>query len=174
MPSFEVDGKIYNSWEELPPEVREKVARAMPDEDGDGVPAFLQEDSMDTSASVTSTTRVEYAGKTYESWGDLPPEVRRVVGDRPPDSRPGQTVHAIEVNGKVYESLDDLPPDLRRSIKESGLAPEDAQKDAQKTAGATAGTKTREPQPRPEPGPTLLNGVPLEPGQKRKHWWQRR
>ncbi|HET9905340.1 MAG TPA: hypothetical protein VFQ23_01830, partial [Anaerolineales bacterium] len=89
-----IDGKTYNSVDEMPEDVRrnyESAMRQLGDSDRDGLPDLLENltnptdqnkngmpDAIENMVSnvFSSTTRVVVNGAEYNSLDDLPPEVR--------------------------------------------------------------------------------------------------
>lgn len=71
--SIEYEGRVYDSWEDLPQEARDLIGSTMPDTNGDGVPDIFQ--GGPAPASVT-TTRLTVNGTTYDSLDELPPDLR--------------------------------------------------------------------------------------------------
>jgi hypothetical protein len=89
-----IDGKTYNSVEEMPPDVRQKYEAAMSalqDQNKNGIPDVLEGNLLadkdgngkldilenNQGATIVSTTlKVLVDGKEYNKLEDLPPEVR--------------------------------------------------------------------------------------------------
>ena len=88
-----IDGKVYNSVDEMPEEIRQKYLAAIRnlDKNNDGTPDMLEnmdalfgdkdKDGMPDSlaglvANVVKATRIVADGKEYNSLEELPPEVR--------------------------------------------------------------------------------------------------
>ncbi|MCW2756925.1 MAG: hypothetical protein JWO46_671 [Nocardioidaceae bacterium] len=76
-----VNGQTYDSWDAVPADVREKVAKAgLPDADGNGVPdLFEAKGGLPTGSSTTTSTVVEVNGQSFTSIDQLPPEVRQAL-----------------------------------------------------------------------------------------------
>jgi hypothetical protein len=73
-----VNGKTYNSLDEMPPDVRatyEAMGNLFADKNQNGVPDIL-EGTMNAGITVISTPTIIYEGKTYTNVNDLPPEAR--------------------------------------------------------------------------------------------------
>lgn len=113
--SIEYDGRVYDSWDDLPEEARQLIRSAMPDTDDDGVPDVFQGGPA-PEASVTRTVTVD--GTTYDSPDDLPPHLRAHLERAAADLAPGQTTterfegeptpvvpgqHQILLNGQPVE-----------------------------------------------------------------------
>ncbi len=88
-----IDGKVYKSLDEMPPDVRRKYEAAMGnlDKDRNGTPDMLENmsalfedknrDGMPDAfdglvGDVVSTTKIIADGREYNSMDELPPEVR--------------------------------------------------------------------------------------------------
>ena len=105
-----IDGKVYNSVNEMPEDIRQKYEAAMRnldlDQDRDGAPDMLQNanalfddrnrngipdafDGLASNSNVISTTRIVADGREYNSMEDLPPEVR---------ARLSQAMGALDAN----------------------------------------------------------------------------
>lgn len=72
-----IDGRVYNSVDEMPPEVRAKYEQAMSafkDENRDGAPDVFE--AFSTPQVVTNVTKFVVDGMEYDSIEDLPPEAR--------------------------------------------------------------------------------------------------
>ncbi|TMC59673.1 MAG: hypothetical protein E6J26_03285 [Chloroflexi bacterium] len=82
-----VNGKEYNSVEEMPPDIRQSYEKAMTmlgrktlgilaDTDHNGVPDLFEKFGA-TDLNFTTTSRmIVYEGKTYNSVDELPPEAK--------------------------------------------------------------------------------------------------
>ena len=71
-----IDGKTYNSVNEMPPDVRTKYEQAMAgikDTNSDGFPDFVEEAKP---TLVSNVMKFVVDGKEYNSLEDLPPEMR--------------------------------------------------------------------------------------------------
>ena len=90
-----IDGKTYNSVDEMPPDVRQKYEQAMKslkdekrngfpdqfesvsilkDQDGNGIPDIFEGNT--TTQISTTSTRIVVNGKEYGSIEELPPDAR--------------------------------------------------------------------------------------------------
>ena len=90
-----IDGKTYNSVEEMPPDIRQKYEQAMQslgdannnqipdafetmnifaDKDKDGTPDMLE--NLASSHATVSTMKIIVDGKEFNALEDLPPEAR--------------------------------------------------------------------------------------------------
>lgn len=72
-----IDGKVYKSLGEMPPEVRakyEQAMRALKDENRDGSPDASE--AFSTPQVVTNVTKFVVDGMEYDNIEDLPPEAR--------------------------------------------------------------------------------------------------
>jgi hypothetical protein len=75
---FSVNGKTYNSLDEMPPEVRaqfETMQNMFADKNQNGMPDIL-EGVSGASAAVMQTAKIIYEGKMYDSVEQLPPDAR--------------------------------------------------------------------------------------------------
>lgn len=76
---FVVNGKAYNSLDEMPPDVRarfESVSNLMSDRNQNGIPDIVDNLMPPAHATVVQTNAVIFEGKTYNSPDELPPEGR--------------------------------------------------------------------------------------------------
>jgi hypothetical protein len=123
-------------------------------------------------------------GTEYASWDDVPEELRTTLrgalpdadGDGVPDvlqgrATPGRHVvrtMKIKVGDQEYDSPDQLPPELRATLEAAGMVQSAVEAGTRPLSGA-------QPQlpPAAAGGPVVLNGVPIAPPAKKKHWWQR-
>ena len=72
-----IDGRVYTSVDEMPPEVRaqyEQAMRALQDENRDGAPDIFEAPS--SPQIVTNLTKFVVDGMEYDRLEDLPPEAR--------------------------------------------------------------------------------------------------
>ncbi|MCW2765142.1 MAG: hypothetical protein JWO11_1101 [Nocardioides sp.] len=75
-----VNGQQYDSWEAVPPEIRQQLAAKLPDADGNGVPDLFEGGGLPpTSSSVVTSTSFAVDGTTYDSVAALPPEIQAVL-----------------------------------------------------------------------------------------------
>lgn len=73
------EGKSYDSVDQLPPEARAKYDAAMSkleDKDNNGVPDILDNALRMSTTFTTTTSKIIFQGKTYDSADQLPPEAR--------------------------------------------------------------------------------------------------
>lgn len=130
--SIEYNGRVYDSWNDLPAEAQDLIRSRMPDTNGDGVPDIFQ--GGPAPESMTTTT-IEVNGTTYDSIDDVPTEFRaHLERALAADLAPGETL-TERVDGQPVP----LPP--------------------QQHAGPAAQQQT------------LLNGQPID--QPKKPWWRR-
>jgi hypothetical protein len=140
-----VNGKDYESWDDVPAEVRKLVGNTLPDTDGDGVPDLMEgHGTLPTGSSTFTSTSIVVDGKTYNSIDEIPADVRATLqsagllgGPQNPNTSP-----PMRVGGKIV-----VPP-VTTPVGQSQLGP----------------------------GQVLLNGevVNVDSAPKRKHWWNRR
>ena len=79
-----VNGKEYDSIDEMPPEVRrlyESAMQLLGDGDGDGVPDLLQRGSGAADLNI-ATTQIVVDGRAYGDASELPPEAREMYERR--------------------------------------------------------------------------------------------
>lgn len=94
--TIEYNGRVYESWDDLPDEARAAISAAMPDTDGDGVPDMLQRGVTDTQVTTTVTRSVVVDGVTYDSVDELPPHLREHLRDLLPTMSPdGVSTHRV-------------------------------------------------------------------------------
>ena len=104
-----VNGTTYESVEQMPPDVRDQLERAMAmlaDRNQNGVPDVLEGGKLDvhstageTTTHITAETKHEYIvdGRRYESLKDLPPAVRAALNS--PQSHPSRAGYGkMQVN----------------------------------------------------------------------------
>ncbi len=76
--TFIVNGKTYNSIDEMPPDVRaqfETMQNVLADRNQNGMPDIL-ENVSGAGATIMQTAKIIYDGKAYDSVEQLPPEAR--------------------------------------------------------------------------------------------------
>lgn len=76
---FIVDGKSYNSIDEMPPDVRaqfESVSNLLSDKDQNGIPDIVDNLAPGAISKVVQTSTIVFEGKTYNTLDQLPPEGR--------------------------------------------------------------------------------------------------
>ena len=78
-----IDGRTYAGVQEMPPDVRARYEQAMRafDRDGNGVPDVLEGASPDPNviSQVTTRQKIIVNGREYDSWNELPPELRSLL-----------------------------------------------------------------------------------------------
>lgn len=75
---FIINGKAYDSVDEMPPDVRasyEAMQNLFADGNQNGIPDVM-EGVMQTGGTVMQAPTIVYEGKTYTNVNDLPPEAR--------------------------------------------------------------------------------------------------
>ena len=81
-----MNGQPYSRWEDVPAEVREKLAAALPDADRNGVPDLFETGAL--PPGTVASTAIVVNGQPVSSLDQLPPEVRerlhQVFGWAPP------------------------------------------------------------------------------------------
>lgn len=132
-----IDGKSYNSVEEMPEDVRQKYEAALSslkDQDGNGIPDVL--DNTLGSPIVKTALKIMLNGKEFHSLDDLPPEARAKyeqamskldanhngipdVLENNANTPIVKTSIKFHVNGKEVNSLDDLPPEARAKYEQA-------------------------------------------------------
>lgn len=73
-----VNGKTYNSMDEMPPDVRARydmLNNLLADKNQDGTPDIMA-DAMNAGTTVIQSSTIIYQGKTYNSVDELPPDAR--------------------------------------------------------------------------------------------------
>ncbi len=103
-----VNGREYDSVEDLPPELRQNYERAMSllaDSNANGVPDIMEgmvSPSAPVQVQTVQTSRIVYEGREYNSPTDLPPEARR---------RYEQALSKLnQVAGGIISDMDPQPP----------------------------------------------------------------
>jgi hypothetical protein len=85
MPNIVINGKAYNSPDEMPPDIRTtylKTLEILQDSDGNGIPDFLEGKPLQTvsdgkvSVNLRSGTQVIVGDKIYTNPDDLPQDAR--------------------------------------------------------------------------------------------------
>lgn len=147
-----VNGTEYDSWADVPAELRDKLARvgpALPDTDGDGIPDLLEgRGQLPPGSTTVTTTTITADGKTYNSIDEIPADLRATLqsagllgAPRDPDAPP-----PLRVGGKIV------------------------------VPAVKAGQPEQAPvQPQLGPGQVLLNGqvVNVDGAPARRRWWKR-
>ncbi len=78
MNTFTINGKTYNSIDDMPPDVRaqyESMSNLLGDKNQDGVPDLLG-NMLKANATVMQTSTIIFDGKAYNSVDELPAEAR--------------------------------------------------------------------------------------------------
>lgn len=73
-----INGKTYNSIDEMPPDVRatfESTSKLLGDQNQNGMPDFI-ENMANVNATVIQTSKIIFEGKAYDSVEELPAEAR--------------------------------------------------------------------------------------------------
>lgn len=72
-----VNGTDYDSWDDVPEQLRSLLGSTLPDADGDGVPDLLQGTGVLPADGVhVQSTSIDVDGRTYDSIDDLPAGIR--------------------------------------------------------------------------------------------------
>jgi hypothetical protein len=117
MPSrIVINGREYDSPDDMPPRVRAVYERLMADADGNGVPDLIDDarrDDPGADSAFVSHESFVIDGKTYRSLDEIPPELRRMAreamrGPRGEVGRPAIPQGAVP--GAVDRSARALPP----------------------------------------------------------------
>ena len=136
-----LNGVEYDSWDDLPPEIRRQLADVpqLRDTDHDGVPDGL--------AALVEQARSDPAG------GHGSTTIR--------------TTSSVTVDGRTYGSLDDVPEPLRAALERAGVFTDGPSRQP-------AGMPHFATDPTPQ-APVLLNGQPVEADQRpaKRRWWKR-
>ncbi|MCW2797431.1 hypothetical protein [Nocardioides sp.] len=75
-----VNGQQYDSWDAVPPEIRQQLAAKLPDADKNGIPDLFEGGGLPmSSSSVITSTSFAVDGKTYDNVASLPAEVQAVL-----------------------------------------------------------------------------------------------
>ena len=75
-----INGTRYASWDEVPPELRATLGKALPDNDGDGVPdMFSGAAPAPKGRQVFTRTSITVNGQTYGSLDEVPAEIREAL-----------------------------------------------------------------------------------------------
>ena len=155
-----VNGQQFGSWQDVPPEIRAKLAH-LPDRNGDGIPDVLQGDTSGLGPGATTVTSTSFSvnGVEYASIDDLPAALRAEW------DRALQSFGAF--GNLVADAMRGGTPAQQPPPGPEGYAPPG-------TGFAAPGTGYAAPRPTPSAPsrPTLINGQPYEPDAGRKRWWQ--
>jgi hypothetical protein len=75
-----INGVDYASWAEVPPEAKQQLLASgfFADADRNGVPDIL-EGRLPATPTVVTTTSFSVGGRSYASFGQLPPEVQQAL-----------------------------------------------------------------------------------------------
>ena len=83
MPTIVFNGKTYNKIEDMPANERqafEQMSKMFVDANGNGIPDLLEGDLVKNVVTAHSThMNINVNGKTYQSFNELPPELRQQV-----------------------------------------------------------------------------------------------
>jgi hypothetical protein len=79
-----INGQNYNSWDEVPADIKQQVAAKLPDADGNGVPDVLEGNlaslgDLAATGQATTFTSLSVDGQPVSSLGQLPPEVQELL-----------------------------------------------------------------------------------------------
>jgi hypothetical protein len=142
-----VNGKTYNSIDEMPPDVRmqfESVSNLFADKDRNRIPDIMDNLMPAAKSTVVQTNTIVFDGKTYNSLDELPPEARAAyekaiekLADENKDGMPDL----------IADALKGAPTIVTTQVTVSGLP-------------ATTETNGGTPRPTPRP-PTTTNLGPV-------------
>lgn len=151
-----VNGQCYDSWESVPPEIKQQLAAKLPDANANGVPDLFEGGGLPLdAASVVTTSSFTVDGTDYSSVAALPPQVQDLLRSVLPGALGLATPQAPQ------------PPPAAPATP-AGAAPPTP---APTPAPAASARPLAE-------GEVMLNGVPTritgetEPPRKRR-WWRR-
>ncbi|MDX6373213.1 MAG: hypothetical protein QOD98_2201 [Nocardioidaceae bacterium] len=71
-----VNGQNYSRWEDVPAEVRQKLAATLPDADKNGVPDLFETGALPTGTQTFASTSIIVNGQPVQSAADLSPEMQ--------------------------------------------------------------------------------------------------
>ena len=112
-----VNGREYDSVEQMPPDVREEYEQAMAQLQKAGAFKFPGLGKIGTTKTVVSET-ITYNGREYASRDELPPEARELLEKMPAaPGDPGTAQETITYNGREYTSRDELPTEARALLE---------------------------------------------------------
>jgi hypothetical protein len=74
-----VNGQEYDSWDQVPEEIRALMGGTLPDADHNGVPDLLEGGPIPTAGMTVQSTAIDVDGVTYQSLADLPPQARAAL-----------------------------------------------------------------------------------------------
>jgi len=140
-----VNGQNYDTWEDVPAEVRQQLAATLPDADKNGVPDLFEGNlsGLPQGAQTFSSASIMVNGQTVQSASDLPPEIQE------------QLQQALGMLGPMFGAA--VTPPAAGAPAAPGAVPPNA------------------PWPL-QPGQVMLNGVPTTVGDGqpvKKSWWRR-
>jgi hypothetical protein len=129
-----VNGQNYSNWEDVPPEVRQKLAATLPDADKNGVPDLFEGNlgGLPAGAQTFASTSIMVNGQPVQSAADLPPEIQ----------------------AKLQQALGMIGPMFGATTMPTAAV----------VAGPTPTPAAGAPQPPLAPGQVMLNGVPTVVG----------
>jgi hypothetical protein len=150
-----INGQSYNTWDEVPADIKAKVAAKLPDADGNGIPDVFE--------------------GNLSSLGNLAAAAAAQPG------QPQTTFTSISIDGQQVDSLGQLHPEVQEMLRNtlgiyqagSVAAPPPG---TPGTTPVTPGAAVPPDSPWPlQPGQVMLNGVPTTVGAEppRKSWWKR-
>lgn len=148
--TFTVNGKTYNSLDEMPPDVRaqyESMSNLFGDKNQNGVPDIM-ENMLNVGTTMMQSNKIIFEGKMYDSVDQLPPEARAkyeqamskladankngvpdVLENLPHAGTMFMSTNKILFEGKAYDSVDQLPPEARTKYEQAMSKLTDANKD---------------------------------------------
>jgi hypothetical protein len=79
-----VNGTSYSSWDDVPDDLKQQLAGALPDADGNGVPDLFEGDAgladlLKRGSHVTTSTSIQVGDQTYASMAELPEGMQELM-----------------------------------------------------------------------------------------------
>lgn len=156
-----VNGKEYDSWDQVPAELRGTLAGALPDANHDGVPDLFQGGPLPTESIVRTSTQITVGDKTYNSFDEVPEPLR-------------ETLRKAGLFGAQASAIPTQPG------QQPALAPQHPQQPAypplQQPQQPQQPQQVYQDPPQASRGMVTLNGQPYDPNQPetKRHWWNRK
>lgn len=160
-----INGTEYDSWDDVPAELRGALQGALPDANHDGVPDLFQGGPLPTESIVRSSTTIAIGDKTYNSIDEVPEPLRETLRRSGLFAQPGSgqgSAQPIDPGTQPGQPPVSQPV-AQPATGQPAYPPQPAQLAYQEPPQVSGGMVT-------------LNGQPYDPNQpeKKRHWWNRK
>jgi hypothetical protein len=156
-----INGQNYSTWDEVPDDIKQKVAAKLPDADGNGIPDVFEGNlsslgnlaaaaAASGQPATTSFSTIVVDGQQVNSLGQLPPEIQEML----------QKTLGIYQPGSV--AAPPGTPGAPAQVAPGAAVPPNASWPIQPGAQPATPPVT---QPGLQPGQVMLNGVPTVVGE---------